>query len=77
MPYGSGLNNGARINVGLDIIRTLSEHYGIKAPVFVDNAESVTDLIDPGTQMIKLVVDGSCPELTVETSTQYAEAINE
>ena len=56
VPYGSGLNTGAEINVGLDIIKTLSEHYGIKAPVFIDHAESVTELLDPGTQTIKLMV---------------------
>ncbi|MDF2790488.1 MAG: hypothetical protein K0S80_3589, partial [Neobacillus sp.] len=31
VPYGSGLNNAARINVGLDIINTLSDHYGFSA----------------------------------------------
>jgi myosin heavy subunit len=76
VPYGSGLNNGARINVGLDIIRTLSEHYGVKVPVFVDNAEAVTELIDPGTQTIRLVVDGNYQELTIENQNTYAEAIN-
>lgn len=40
--YGS-LNSGHQIVMGLDIIRTLQEHYGIVAPVWVDNAESVND----------------------------------
>ncbi|WP_144556171.1 AAA family ATPase, partial [Bacillus pumilus] len=44
VPYSKGLNNAARINVGLDIINTLNEHYGISAPIFVDNAEAVTEL---------------------------------
>lgn len=56
VPYGSGLNTGAEINVGLSDIRTLSEHYGVSAPVFIDHAESVVELIDPGTQTIKLFV---------------------
>ncbi len=55
VPYPA-LNNGMRINIGLDIIRTLSEHYGVRVPLFVDNAESVTELEDAGTQMIRLVV---------------------
>src|SRR5690625_3951414 len=42
VPYGAGLNNAARINIGLDIINTLSKHYGVQAPIFVDNAESIT-----------------------------------
>ncbi|MDL1164212.1 hypothetical protein P0100_24805, partial [Yersinia pestis] len=33
VPYDGGLNNAARINVGLDIINTLSEHYGFSAPI--------------------------------------------
>jgi len=44
--------------VGLDIIQTLSEHYGVKAPVFVDNAEAVTKLNKIDCQMIRLVVRG-------------------
>ncbi|WP_205419685.1 hypothetical protein, partial [Klebsiella pneumoniae] len=56
VPYSSGLNNAAKINVGLDIINTLSEHYGFYAPIFVDNAEAVTKLIDTKSQTISLVV---------------------
>lgn len=55
VPYAS-LNNGARINVGMDAIATLSEHYGIRVPLFVDNAESVTELLPVDTQLIRLVV---------------------
>jgi len=65
VPYGLGLNTGAEINVGLDIIKTLSEHYNIKAPVFIDHAESVTELLDPGTQTIKLMVDEDYPKMEV------------
>jgi predicted nucleic acid-binding Zn-ribbon protein len=65
VPYGS-MNNAARINVGLDIIRTLSEHYGFAAPVFIDNAEAVTELVDPGTQVIRLVVSVADKKLRVE-----------
>ncbi len=67
VPYGSGLNNAARINVGLDIINTLSKHYGVYAPIFVDNAESVTDLIDVEAQLISLVVSKDDKKLRVET----------
>lgn len=66
VPYGQGLNTGAEINVGIDIIRTLSNHYGIKAPLFIDHSESVTDIIDIGTQMIKLAVDENCKTLEVK-----------
>ena len=65
VPYGSSLNNGARINVGLDIIRTLSRHYGITAPIFVDNAEAVNELIPMEAQIIKLEVSDD-NQLTID-----------
>jgi len=65
VPYGYGLNSGAEINVGLDIVRTLSDHYGIKAPIFIDHAESVTEILDPGTQTIKLMVSEDHPKMEV------------
>lgn len=67
VPYSSGLNNAARINVGLDIINTLAEHYGITAPIFVDNAEAVTKLINTHGQQIRLVVSEKDKQLRVET----------
>jgi len=70
VPYSSGLNNGAQINVGLDIINTLSEHYGFKAPVFVDNAESVSNIFEIDSQMIKLIVSEKDKELRVEEDSQ-------
>ncbi|MGN0632149.1 MAG: hypothetical protein ACI4JN_12565, partial [Ruminococcus sp.] len=56
----------AKINAGLDIIRVLSEHYGVKMPVFVDNAESIVNLCDSGLQVIKLIVSESDKKLRVE-----------
>ena len=62
IPYGS-LNNGARINVGIDIINTLSRVYGVEVPLFVDNAESVTRIEKMKTQVIRLVVSEPDKEL--------------
>ena len=56
VPYDKGLNNAARINVGLDIINTLSEHFGFSAPIFIDNAEAVTKLLGTDAQVIRLIV---------------------
>ncbi|MFW0809129.1 AAA family ATPase [Bacillus pumilus] len=67
VPYSKGLNNAARINVGLDIINTLNEHYGISAPIFVDNSEAVTNLIDVNAQVISLIVSKPDKQLRVET----------
>jgi hypothetical protein len=66
VPYSGGLNNAARINVGLDIINTLSQHYNFSAPIFVDNAESVTELIPVNAQVISLVVSKPDKVLRVE-----------
>ncbi|MCY9162699.1 hypothetical protein MOF25_20800 [Bacillus atrophaeus] len=66
VPYSSGLNNAARINVGLDIINTLNEHYGISAPIFVDNSEAVTKLIDTNSQILSLIVSEKDKRLRVE-----------
>lgn len=70
VPYSSGLNNAARINVGLDIINTLSKHYGFEAPIFIDNAEAVTQLIETDAQTISLVVSEIDKELRIEASEQ-------
>jgi len=65
VPYSS-LNNAMRINVGLDIIETLSNHFGIVAPIFVDNAEAVTKLNAIDAQIISLVVSEQDKTLRVE-----------
>ena len=59
----SNLNNGARINVGIDITNTLSEAYGFRVPLFIDNAESVTRIEPSDTQIIRLVVSEFDKEL--------------
>lgn len=65
VPY-IGLNNGAKINVGIDIINTLSRAYGVWVPLFVDNAESVTRLEGSAGQIIRLVVSENDKELRIE-----------
>lgn len=64
VPYAD-LNNAMQINVGLDIIETLSEHYVLRVPLVVDNAESVTRLQEIDTQVIRLVVSEQDKELRV------------
>jgi len=54
----SDVNTGARVRAGLQIIGRLSAHYGTTAPVFIDNAESVTGSIDAGeSQAVLLIAD--------------------
>ena len=57
VPY-SALNSGHRIIAGLDIINSLSQLYGVEAPIFIDNAEAISDgnLPNMDCQMILLKV---------------------
>ena len=66
VPY-STLNSGHRIIAGLDIIQSLSELYGVTAPIFIDNAESLNEfnVPDMAAQMILLSVSDDS-ELKVE-----------
>ena len=51
----SDLNNGHKILAGLDIIRSLSELYGVSVPIFVDNAESLTSNYASDSQLVLLI----------------------
>jgi len=61
-----GANNGGKINSGIDIINLLSEFYGVSLPLFIDNAESLTNFVSTNSQVIKLIVSESDPILRVE-----------
>lgn len=61
-----GTNNAMQINIGMDIIDTLSAHFGRRVPLFVDNAESVTHLQSIGSQVVRLVVSEQDKELRIE-----------
>lgn len=50
------LNNAMKINAGLDIINTLTDYYNFKAPIFIDNRESVNEIVDVKSQVINLIV---------------------
>ncbi len=56
VPYGSA-NTASKINAGLDIINTLCKFYGVCAPVFIDNRESINEIIATESQIINLVVN--------------------
>lgn len=64
VPY-SDLNNAAKINAGLDVINSLSDKLDLKVPIFIDNAESVNELIKTDTQLVRLVVSKD-KELRIE-----------
>lgn len=62
----SDLNNAARVNSGLDIINTLCELNNRYAPIIVDNAEGVTNILPTTSQMIRLVVSADDKILRIE-----------
>ena len=72
VPYNS-VNHGAKINLGLDIINTLSEFYNFTAPVFIDNAEAVTELISLKAQAIKLYVSKADKKLRIELEEEVSD----
>lgn len=65
VPYPS-MNNAARINIGLDICNTLSEHFGKEIPIWIDNKEAVSELLDTKSQQIRLIVSADDLKLRVE-----------
>lgn len=51
------LSNSEKINAGLDVIKTLNNIYHISLPVFIDNAECITNIEKYNFQTIKLYVE--------------------
>lgn len=55
-PYATALSTSERINAGLDIINTLSKHFGFAPPIFIDNAEASNKIIPTEGQQVRLRV---------------------
>lgn len=49
-------NHAGQINAGLAVINALCAFHGVTAPIIVDNAESVNDVIPVKSQLVRLVV---------------------
>ena len=54
-PYPD-VNTAGKINAGLDIINAICKAKGVNAPIFVDNAESVNEVLATESQKILLTV---------------------
>ena len=50
-------NNAGKINAGIEIINALSKFHKQTAPIFVDNAESISNILKSESQMIELYVN--------------------
>lgn len=72
VPY-SDVNTASKIKAGLDIINVLSEFYGITAPIFIDNRESVTEILETESQIISLIVSPKHKKLKSVSSLNVEE----
>ncbi len=52
----SNANKADQINAGIDIINTLSKYYKISVPIFIDNRESINEILECDSQIINLIV---------------------
>ena len=67
-PFTGGLSNGERINAGADIVNTLSRMKEVKVPIFIDNAEGVTNWkVEVEPQLIQLIATKDQKELKIES----------
>ena len=57
-------NLAMQMNGGIDIINGISSALGVRLPLFIDQKESVTNLIETETQLITLEVSPGS-ELTI------------
>ena len=74
MPF-SDANTASKINAGLDIINTLCQHYKVNAPVFIDNRESVVELIPTESQIVNLIVSEADKKLRVVLMNEELETV--
>ena len=63
-PY-SDLNTAAKMNAGIDIINAICRAKGVTAPIWLDNRESVCNLIPCKSQIINLFVERGA-KLTIQ-----------
>jgi chromosome segregation ATPase len=59
-------NYAAQVNAKLDIVTTLSKHYGVHLPIIMDQGESVTEPLNVDTQLIRLIVSAEDQAIRVE-----------
>ena len=74
VPYSGGLNNAARINVGLDIINTLSEQCGFTAP-YSSIMPRRSRNNDTRGQQIRLIVSEQDKALRIVAHQELKEAV--
>ena len=68
--FGNTLNTGSEFKIGVDIINTLANYYGFRAPIWIDGRESITEPIETESQLISLIVSADDEKLRVEKADQ-------
>lgn len=58
-------NNAAKINAGIAIINVLTDHFKQLAPIWIDNAESITNIGHTDSQRIELYVSEAHKSLEI------------
>lgn len=64
VPY-SDVNTAGKINAGVDILNVLMNHYGMSTPVWIDNRESINNILPCNSQIINLTVSNN-KQLTIQ-----------
>lgn len=64
--YGSNLNDGRRIQAGVDIINAITKATGVTAPIWIDGAGELTKKLNTQSQCIRLYASKADKALRVE-----------
>lgn len=64
--YGSNLNDGRRIQAGVDIINAITNATGVTAPIWIDGAGELTKEPHTQSQCVRLYASGADKTLRVE-----------
>lgn len=64
--YGSNLNDGRRIQAGVDIINAITKATGVTAPIWIDGAGELTGKLHTDSQCIRLYASEADKALRVE-----------
>lgn len=64
--YGSNLNDGRRIQAGVDIINAITKATGVTAPIWIDGAGELTKKLNTQSQCVRLYASEADKVLRVE-----------
>lgn len=64
--YGSNLNDGRRIQAGVDIINAITKATGVTAPIWIDGAGELTKKLNTQSQCVRLYASEADKVLLVE-----------